>query len=393
MRNKIRLLTPGPTMLPDRIRLAMAADMIHHRKAPFKAMLAEIQPQLQALFGTDQTVLPLASSGTGAMTAAVHNLFAPGETVLVAEAGKFAQRWAAIAAGRGLKVVNIAIAWGEAVSVPQVEEALRAHPQARGLLVQISETSTGVQHPVDLLGRLTRGRNIFLVADGVSSIGISPVRMDDWSIDCLVCGSQKGLMAPPGLAMIALSERAWARAAELDPGCLYFDLRAERAMQSDKGETHFTPPISLIYGLRESLRLIEESGGFAEVFRKQWALTMMARAGVKAMGLRLFAASRFAWGVTSVALPAGVNGLELLRLMQEEWGVIMEGGQDHLRGRIVRIGHMGWTDWSDLAAGLHALAWALPGAGGFTASRDYLEVALAAYSRALDVEPGCSIDR
>ena len=372
MRNKTRLLTPGPTMLPDRIRLAMAVDMVHHRKGAFKAMLAEIQPKLQELFGTAQPVLPLASSGTGAMTAAVHNLFAPGETVLVVEAGKFSQRWQAIAAARGLKVVTIKVTWGTAVSVAQVEEALRENPEAKGLLVQISETSTGVQHPVDLLGRLTRTQGVFLVADGVSSVGLSPTRMDEWGIDCLVTGSQKGLLVPPGLAMIALSERAWARASEVEAGCLYFDLYAELAMQRDKGETHFTPAISLIYGLREALCMIEEGGGFAEVFRKQWALTMMARAGVKAMGLSPFAPSDFTWGVTSVALPAGVNGSELLRLMQEEWGVTVEGGQDHLKGRIVRIGHMGWMDWGDLAAGLHALAWALPRAGGFTAARDYL---------------------
>jgi aspartate aminotransferase-like enzyme len=326
------------------------------------------------------------------MTAAVHNLFAPGETVLVVEGGKFAQRWTAIAAGRGLTVGLVKVPWGEAVTVARVEEALREHPEARGLLVQISETSTGVQHPIELLGRLTRAQNIFLVADGVSSVGIAPARMDEWDIDCLVCGSQKGLMTPPGLAMIALSERAWARAAETDANCLYFDLPAELAMLRDKGETRFTPAISLIYGLRESLRIVEEGGGFSEVFRKQWALTMMARAGIKAMGLSPFAASQFAWGVTSVALPAGVDGLELLRLMQEDWGVIIEGGPDHLRGRIVRIGHMGWTDWSDLAAGLHALARSLPGAGGFTASRDHLEAALAAYSRALDAGPGRSID-
>ena len=189
MRNKTRLLTPGPTMLPDRIRMAMATDMVHHRKATFKAMLAEIQPQLQALFGTTQDVLPLAASGTGAMTAAVHNLFAPGETVLVVEAGKFAQRWKAIAAARGLNVVAIQVTWGQAVTLAQVEEAMRAHPEAKGLLLQISETSTGVQHPVELLGRLTRTRDMLLVADGVSSVGISPTHMDEWEVDCLVTGS------------------------------------------------------------------------------------------------------------------------------------------------------------------------------------------------------------
>lgn len=392
MLHKTRLLTPGPTMLPDRIRLAMAADMVHHRKASFKALLAELQPRLRGLFGTRQPVLPLASSGSGAMTAAVHNLFSPGETVLVVEAGKFAQRWTAIAAARGLKAVPVKVTWGEGVTVAQVEEAMREHPEAKGLLVQISETSTGVQHPVHMLGRLTRTRGMLLVADGVSSVGISPSCMDEWDVDCLVTGSQKGMMVPPGLALIALSERAWTRAADVDPACLYFDVHAELESLNDKGETHFTPAISLLYGLREAFAMVEEEGGFGQVYRRQWALTMMARAGVKAMGLALFAPADFAWGVTSVALPAGVDGLELLRLANARWGVTMEGGQDHLKGRIVRIGHMGWTDWADVAAGLHALAWALPRAGGFTAARSYLETALAAYDKALDVEPGRAID-
>ncbi len=392
MRHKIRLLTPGPTMLPDRIRLAMAADMVHHRKTGFKALLAEIQPKLRGLFGTCQPVLPLASSGSGAMTAAVHNLFTPGETVLVVEAGKFSQRWLAIAKGRGLRAVPIPVEWGQAVTVAQVEEAMRDNPEAKGLLVQISETSTGVQHPVPLLGRLTRTRDMLLVADGVSSVGISPTSMDEWELDCLVTGSQKGMMVPPGLALIALSERAWAKSAGIDPNCAYFDLHAELDSLNEKGETHFTPAISLLYGLREALAMVEEGGGFAEVYRRQWALTMMTRAGVRAMGLEPFAPADFAWGVTSVALPAGVDGQELLRLAAEQWGVTMEGGQDHLKGRIVRIGHMGWTDWADVTAGLHALAWALPRAGGFTAARSYLETALAAYSKALDVEPGRSID-
>ena len=392
MRHKTRLLTPGPTMLPDRVRLAMAADMIHHRKADFKALLAEIQPKLRELFGTEQPVLPLASSGSGAMTAAVHNLFAPGETVLVVDGGKFSQRWLEIATARGLTPVSIKVEWGQAVTVAQVEEAMRQHPEAKGLLVQISETSTGVQHPVNLLGRLTRTQGMLLVADGVSSVGISPSRMDEWGVDCLVAGSQKGLMVPPGLALIALSAQAWAKAAEIDPGCAYFDLHGEWESLKEKGETHFTPAISLCYGLREALNMVEEGGGFTEVYRRQWALTMMARTGVRAMGLELFASADFAWGVTSVRLPAGVDGQKLLRLASENWGVTMEGGQEHLKGRIVRVGHMGWTDWADLVAGLHALAWALPRAGGFTSARNYLELALAAYCKALDVEPGRAID-
>jgi aspartate aminotransferase-like enzyme len=199
-------------------------------------------------------------------------------------------------------------------------------------------------------------------------------------------------MAPPGLALIALSEKARTHADDIASNCLYLDLRAARASLEDRGETVFTPPVSLLYGLRESLRMIEEGGGPDALFRKQWALTMMTRTGVRMLGLELFAPSDFAWGVTSAALPAGVDGTALLRLMHDEWGVIVEGGQDHLKGRIVRIGHMGWVDWADIAGALHALAWALPRAGGYTACRGYLESALAAYEKGLEVGPGRSID-
>lgn len=388
MLHKTRLLTPGPTMLPDRVRLAMAADMVHHRKPAFKTLLAELQPKLRELFGTTQPVLPLASSGTGAMTAGVHNLFSPGETVLIVDGGKFSQRWIAIAQARGLRAIPVTVAWGEGVNIAQVEATLQEYPEAKGLLVQISETSTGVQHPVNLLGELTRSRDILLVADGVSSVGISPTLMDSWSVDCLVTGSQKGLMVPPGLALISLSERAWARAETIDPACFYFNLHDELKCMNGKGETHFTPAISLLYGLDEALRMVEEAGGLPTIYRRQWALTMMARTGVAAMGLSPFALKDFAWGVTSVALPEGVDGNLLLKRANEQWGTIMEGGQDHLKGRIVRIGHMGWTDWADVAAGLHALAWALPLAGGSAAKSGYLESALTAYSKALEVEPG-----
>ena len=391
MLNKSRLLTPGPTLLPDRVRLAMSQDMVHHRKSVFMDLLKEIQPKLQELFGTTQRVLPLTSSGTGAMTAAVHNLFAPGECVCVINAGKFAQRWIAIAKARGLEVMTIDVAWGKAVAVEAVEKLLNANPQIKGLLVQMSETSTGVQEPVQELANLTRTRDVLLVVDGVSGVGISPCPMDAWGIDCLVSGSQKGLFVPPGLAFIAFSPRGVDKVMATPAGCHYFDMQGELAAQ-EGGQCQFTPAISLLYGLRESLRMVEESGGFTAVFRKQWALTMMARKGVQAIGLELMAPVNFTWGVTSVLLPAGVQGGKLLELAAKEWGVIIEGGQDHLKGRIIRIGHMGWTDWADIAAGLHAIVDALRKTGGYTASRDYLEQALEAYSKALLVEPGTPID-
>lgn len=386
MLNKVRLLTPGPTPLPERVRLALAHDMIHHRKGEFKAIMHRVQEQLRVLFGTQGPVLPLSCSGTGAMTAAVHGLFAPGEKVLVIEGGKFGQRWNAIARQRGLTTVSIEVPWGQAVSPEAVRQALEAEPDIRGVLVQLSETSTGVLHPVEEIARVTRSRDVLLIVDGISGVGLSPCPMDAWGLDCLLTGSQKGLMLPPGLALLALSPRAWNKAETIASGCFYFNLPGERT-NVEKGQTLFTSPVSLIVGLEESLKMLLENG-LEAIYRKQWALTMLTRTGVTALGLELFAPQHFAWGITSVLLPAGVDGNEVVRLAAEQYGVYMAGGQDHLKGRIVRIGHMGWVDWADVLAGLHALAAALRDAGGHCGSRDYLEQGLAAYHAALTVAPG-----
>ncbi|MDO5484054.1 MAG: alanine--glyoxylate aminotransferase family protein, partial [Desulfovibrionaceae bacterium] len=358
-----------------------ARDMIHHRKTAFKTAMGEIQEKLRRLFGTAQPVLPLSTSGTGAMTAAVHGLFTPGEKVLVVEAGKFGQRWQEIASTRGLETVRMEIPWGQAVQPAAIEAALEADASIKGVLIQLSETSTGVLHPVEAVARITRERDTLLVVDGISAVGLSPCPMDAWGLDCLLTGSQKGLMLPPGLALLALSERAWRKAEKTASGCFYFNLPKERA-NAEKGQTLFTSPINLLLGLNESLDILLENG-LEAVYAKQWALTMLTRAGISALGLELFAADNFAWGITSVRLPDGVDGVDVLRVAQEKYGVCMAGGQDHLKGRIVRIGHMGWVDWSDVLAGLYALDRALLESGGYSGARDYLEQAMAAYRMAL----------
>jgi aspartate aminotransferase-like enzyme len=386
MLNKTRLLTPGPTPLPEQVRLALARDMLHHRKSEFATIMHRVQARLRILFGTEGTVLPLSCSGTGAMTAAVHCLFHPGEKVLVVEAGKFGQRWGEIAKSRGLDVATLSAPWGQAIQPEAVEEALKADPAIAGVLAQLSETSTGVLHPVREIAACTRKRSQLLVVDGISAVGLSPCPMDEWGIDCLLTGSQKGLMLPPGLALLALSERAWKKAADVPPGCFYFNLIKERA-NVEKGQTLFTSPVNLILGLDESLSMLLENG-LEAVYAKQWALTMLTRTGITALGLRLFAPRNFAWGITSALLPDGMDGVQLLRLAMEKYGIVMAGGQDHLKGRIVRIGHMGWVDWADVTAGLYALNRSLAESGGYSGARDYLEQALAAYTTALNGVPG-----
>lgn len=387
MLHKHRLLAPGPTPLPEEVRLAMARDMVHHRKPPFKELLLEIQAGLKTLFGTERTVALLSSSGTGAMVAAVENCFAPGQKVLVVEAGKFGERWREIAYNQGLMVQRILCPWGQSVDPAKVAQALDEHKDAAGILVQASETSTGALQPVRELAALTRERETLLVVDGISAVGVSPCPMDAWGLDVLITGSQKGLMVPPGLAFAALSEKAVQKSADVFRKPYYFNLQGEMHKAAE-GQTLFTPPVSLLVGLAESLKLFfgayeSAADGLDAVYRKQWALTMCAREAVDAMGLELLVADSFTWGLTSVLLPAGMDGQLLLKIAAEDYGVIMAGGQGHLKGRIVRIGHMGWVDWADLAAGIQALARSYVRCGGHVSCRDYLERGLLAYERAL----------
>jgi aspartate aminotransferase-like enzyme len=382
MFNKPRLLTPGPTALPESVRLAMAVDMIHHRKPEFKRILGETQEKLRRLFGTQEVVLPLASSGTGAMSAALSALFRPGDKVLVPEGGNFARRWVELARFQGLEPLIHPIRPGEAADPADVARILKEVPEIKGVCVQLCETSTGVQHPVRALAALTSASPALLVVDGVSGVGISPCPMDEWGIDCLLTGSQKGLMLPPGLSFIALSARAWQKAEKNGPGDFYFNLPEEKARILER-QTHFTPPVSLLLGLNKSLDLFFESG-LENIYRKQWALCSMARRGVTAMGLELFAPAAPAWGVTSVLMPAGVSSSAVLDDIFKSCNLVMASGQGEYKDKLVRIGHMGWVDWGDLAVGLHALFRACRGRGAALREGDYLEQALAAYWQALD---------
>ena len=380
MLNKPRLLTPGPTQLPERVRLAMAQDMVHHRKPQFKKLLRDVLNNLQTLFGTTQPVISLAASGSGAMTAAVANLFAAGETVLTIEGGKFGERWTAICETLNVKTVVLEVPWGEGANVADVESLLDANPSVAGILVQVSETSTGAMHPVRELAALAQKRGILLVADGVSAVSISPCPMDEWGIDCLLTGLQKGLLLPPGLSFIALSAKAWEKTAKIPCRDFYFNLAAERE-QLGKGQTSFTPGISLLFGLNESLAMLLENGLDA-VYEKQWALTCMARTGIAAMGFELLAKKSYTWGLTGFFLPSGITSGPLLAHAAEQYGIIMAAGMGNQQDSVIRLGHMGWVDFADVAAGLYATAASFRALGGHIGSRDYLEQALAAYEKA-----------
>jgi len=280
-----------------------------------------------------------------------------------------------------VKTVTLSVPWGESAKVADVEKLLNENPTASGILVQVSETSTGVMHPVRELAALAAGRGVLLVADGVSAVSISPCPMDAWGIDCLLTGSQKGLLLPPGLSFIALSRRAWAKAESIPCRDFYFNLVKERDNLA-QDQTNFTPAINLLYGLHESLDMLLENG-LETVFKKQWALTRMARTGIAAMGFELLAKTNYTWGLTSFLLPVGVSSGPLLAHAASRYGVVMAAGMGHQKDCAVRLGHMGWVDFADVAAGLYATAASFAALGGHIGTRDYLEQALAAYETAL----------
>ena len=355
---KTYLLAPGPTPVPPEVALAMAQPVVLHRTPAFSRLYRRVADASAALFGTSGPVLVMASSGTGAMEAAVTNTLSPGDRVLVVSGGKFGERWAAISRAFGLEVVEIAVEWGRAVDPAEVEAALRRDPSIRAVMVQHSETSTTALHPVQELARLTRDTDVLLLVDGITSVGVVDCPMDATGIDVLLTGSQKALMLPPGLALIALSEKAWKANARARLPRYYFDLdKARRSMEEDTSQ--WTPPVTLLYGLDAMYRMVEEGGGWEPVYRRHRRLAEAARRGVEAMGLRLLAPTAPSPAATGVWVPEGIDGGALGRHLRDELGVTIAGGQGTLKGRVLRLAHLGYADSFDVVVGLAAMEMAL----------------------------------
>jgi len=348
------LFTPGPVSVPPEVLLEMARPIIHHRTPEFSAILDHARGLMQPLFGTHQEVILLASSGTGAMEAAVTNVLAPGDHAIYVNGGKFGERWGKLLAANAMVGHEVMVEWGRAVRPEQIEDALRAHPQARALFVQASETSTCALHPIAEIGALTRGRDVMLVVDGITSVGVLEQKMDEWGVDAYLTGSQKALMLPPGLAMIALSARALERASKTRTPRYYFDLPRELKAQRDDHLTAWTPAVSLIFGLAKSLELIHAET-LPRVYARHRLMAEATRAAAIPLGLKLIAPDAPAPGVTGLLTPAGFDGSKLVRMMRDDLGVSVQGGQDQLKGKLVRIGHMGYLGPLDMLAAVSAL--------------------------------------
>ena len=365
------LLSPGPTPIPNEVQLAMAQTMIHHRTPEFAVVLEEARQGLKTLFGTENDVIILASSGTGAMEAAVTNLFSPEEKVIVVNGGKFGERWLRICRAYRLDVVEIKVEWGTAVEVSAVEQALQAHPDTKGVLIQASETSTTTLHPVREIAALTRDGGPLLLVDGVTAVGVVSVPMDDWGIDVLVTGSQKALMLPPGLAFIGLSERAWQRTAETASPRFYFDLNSERKGQA-KGSTAYTPAVSLVFGLCAALKLMLKEG-LERVYARHDRMARATRAAATAMELELLSPDNPSPAATGFYVPEGTDGDVLLDYLRARMGITFAEGQDHspgkghphrprgphggLRRDRGRSAHWKWPSGSSTSRSISAGAW------------------------------------
>ena len=354
---KKRLLTPGPTMVPERVLEALSRPTLYHRSPEFKEVFLETRQLLKRVLRTEGEVLILTSSGTGAMEAAVSNLFNPGDSAVVIVGGKFGQRWQELCQTYGVNPVVVEVEWGKSVKVEEVKRAIEKNPSVKGVLVQICETSTGTVHDVRAIGELLKGYDdVLLIADGITAYGVYDIPTDQWGIDVAITGSQKALMTPPGLAVISLNGKAQERLEKVRDRSYYFNLRKEIKQQS-KGQTAYTTATNLVVALNEALKMIDEEG-LENVAKRHQILAEATREGVKALGLELLSENP-ANGVTAVKVPAGIDGQEIVRVAREEFGVTIAGGQEHLKGKIFRLSHMGYVDMFDVLTGLEVTEFAL----------------------------------
>ncbi|HEX68522.1 MAG TPA: alanine--glyoxylate aminotransferase family protein [bacterium] len=355
MRKKF-LFTPGPTPLPPEVQEALSRPIIHHRTTDYQEIFAEVNEGLKYIFQTENPVFTFASSGTGVMEAAVVNLTREGEKALAIVGGKFGERWKEILEAFGRECVSLDVEWGSAPRVEEVEKILDKNPDVEVVFATLCETSTGTKTDIKSLAELCNKKGKILVVDAISGLVAMELRTDEWGVDVVVAGSQKGIMLPPGLAFLSINEKAWKKIENNDIKAYYFDLKKTKKAY-EKTDTPFTPAVGLIVALRESLRMIKEEG-LENIWKKFSLISFAVREAVKTLGLEIF--SRYpAEAVTAVKVPQGIDGIELYKAMKEKIGVQVAGGQAHLKGKIIRIAHMGYMDYTDAILAISALETAL----------------------------------
>lgn len=358
---KKRLFTPGPTPVPENVMLRMAHPIIHHRNPEFKEIFAELNENLKYLFQTNQEVFTLTSSGTGAMEASVANVIGENEKAIFVNGGKFGERWGHLIKTFGGIPIEIKKEWGNPPTVDEVIELIKKNPETKAVFLTHSETSSGTVTDVKEIARAVHEiSDALIVVDGITSVGAIELKMDEWDIDIVITGSQKGLMIPPGLAFIAVSERAWKKINRTENRVFYLSLKkAKKALES--GDTPWTPAITLVIGANEALRMIKQEG-IENIWKRHAKLAEGIRIGVKALGLKLLSKNP-SNAITAVLMPEGIEFKKFNDALKYEFGITVAGGQEDYKGKLFRISHLGYYDELDMISMISALEFTLKKVG------------------------------
>lgn len=348
------LLAPGPTPVPPEVLLSMSMPIIHHRSADFVPIIDSAKKGLQWLYQTKNDVLIICSTGTGGMVGTVNNFFNKGDKVIVVNGGKFGERWTKICLAYGLDVKEIMVEWGYSIKPELIEAALKKDPDIKAVFVQACETSTGVNHDVENIGKIVKRFNdVLLVVDAISALVAHDLKTDEWGIDLMIGGSQKGLMLPPGLAFVSVSEKAWKKNETSKMTRFYFNFKKERENLL-KNQTNFTSPVTLIIGLNEAIKLLQNEG-LENVFKRHSRLAHATREAVKAIGLTLYSKESPSNSVTAIESPPGIDGQLIYKTLREKYGITAAGGQDKAKGKIFRLAHLGYSDTFDIITAIAAV--------------------------------------
>lgn len=356
MEDKHMLMIPGPTPVPEKVLLAMAKHPIGHRSSGFSEIIAEITENLQWLHQTQSDVLMLTVSGTGAMEAGIINFLSPGDHVLVGNNGKFGERWGKISRAFGLEVEEITAEWGQPLDSEAFREKLKAdnRKNIKAVIITHSETSTGVLNPLETINKYVKDHGeALIIVDAVTSLGAINVPVDDWGLDVVCSGSQKGYMIPPGLGFVSVSKKAWKAYETATLPKFYLDLGAYKKA-TQKNSSPFTPPVNLMYGLQVALQMMKAEG-LEGLFTRHRRLTEATRTGIKALGLPLLADDEFTSTAVTAVMPTEVTAEAIRSTMKKQFDIALAGGQDHLKGKIFRIGHLGFVSERDILTVIVAL--------------------------------------
>lgn len=355
MDDKLMLMIPGPTPVPEQVLRALAKHPIGHRSGDFSKIIAEVTEGLKWLHQTQNDVLILAASGTGAMEAGIINFLSPGDRVLVGNNGKFGERWAKICEVYGLNVQQITAEWGKPLDTEAFRTALEADTakEIKAVIVTHSETSTGVLNDLETINRYVKAHGALIIVDAVTSLGATNVPIDAWGLDVVASGSQKGFMLPPGLGFVTVSPKAWEAYATAKMPRFYLDLGKYRK-EAAKNSHPFTPPVNMYYALQVSLEMMKKEG-LENIFARHQRHMNATRAAMKALNLPLFAADQASSPAITAIAPVNVDAEQIRAIIKKRFDIIMAGGQDHLKGKIFRIGHLGFVSDRDILTAVSAL--------------------------------------